>query len=73
MSKTWTEGFDLETIPWDVLNSHYQSRRRRLAVNSGRRRSCGHRKWVQSCDICLRNYKRKEYRIANQNKQKEGK
>lgn len=61
----WNQHWDLDSIPTEILFSHVQTRRARLSTtHTGRGRSCGHTKWIKSCDVCKRNFKRTQYRIA---------
>lgn len=57
--------WDLSSIPQDVFYREIQSRRGKYVQNRpGKVRSCGHTKWVMSCPVCERNYKRTQWRIA---------
>lgn len=65
MSKVWTPDFDMASVPYEVLFSHMQSLRATKpgkTQNGGRPRSCGHTKWVKSCEVCQHNLKRTAYR-----------
>jgi hypothetical protein len=62
--KPYREDWDLNTIPWEILNSHYQRVRGARAIGAGRKRACGHTKWVKSCELCVANYKRTARRRA---------
>lgn len=64
----WTPGFDMSTIPYDIVFSRWQSLKALKNLSCGRKRACGHTEWVKSCECCRTNYKRTAYRIARGDK-----